>query len=104
MHEYVVTFWCDGDVSDIYVHASNEADAIELASYGIEGHPEMVTDMHTGKTHYGNTAKVDPQTAADLCDYHGLPWYTDGWPYTSGIKVCCDSDDLWKEILAKSTY
>ena len=29
MHEYVVAFWCDGDVSDIYVHANNEADAIE---------------------------------------------------------------------------
>ena len=39
MHEYIVTFWCDGDVSDIYVHANNEADAIELASYGIEGVP-----------------------------------------------------------------
>lgn len=20
MHEYIVTFWCNGDVSDIYVH------------------------------------------------------------------------------------
>ena len=53
---------------------------------------------------YGNMAKVDPQTAADLCDYYGLPWYTDGWPYASGIKVRCDSDDLWKEILAKSKF
>ena len=52
MHEYVVTFLCDGDVSGIYVHTSNEADAIELASYGIEGYPEMVTDMRTGKAHY----------------------------------------------------
>ena len=45
---------------------------------------------------YGNMAKVDPQTAADLCDYYGL--------HASGIKVCCDSDDLWKEILAKSKF
>ena len=52
MHEYIVTFWCDGDVSDIYVHANNEADAIELASYGMDGYPETVTDVHTGKAHY----------------------------------------------------
>ena len=52
MHEYIVTFWCDGDVSDIYVRAKDEADAIELASYGIEGYPEMITDVHTGKAHY----------------------------------------------------
>ena len=52
MHEYIVTFWCDGDVSDIYVHANNEEDAIELASYGMDGYPEMVTDVRTGKAHY----------------------------------------------------
>ena len=52
MHEYIVTFWCDGDVSDIYVYANNEADAIELASYGMDGYPETVTDVHTGKVHY----------------------------------------------------
>lgn len=52
MHDYIVAFWCDGNVSDIYVHASNEVDAIELASYGMEGHPEMVTNVHTGEVHY----------------------------------------------------
>ena len=52
MHEYVVAFWCDGDVSDIYVHANNEADAIKLAAYGMDGYPEMVTDVRTGKAYY----------------------------------------------------
>ena len=52
MHKYIVAFWCDGDVSDIYVHANNEADAIKLASYGMDGYPEMITNVHTGKAHY----------------------------------------------------
>lgn len=52
MCEYIVGFYCDGDVSDVYVRASSEADAIELASYGMEGYPELVFNVHTGETHY----------------------------------------------------
>lgn len=47
MCEYIVGFYCDGDVSDVYVRASSEADAIELASYGMEGYPELVFNVHT---------------------------------------------------------
>ena len=50
----------------------------------------------------GNMGRVDPQTAADKCDVYGVPWYTDGWPYASGIKVYCESDDIWRRILAES--
>lgn len=51
---------------------------------------------------HGNLAKIDPTSVADLCNTHGLPWYSTGWPYSSGIKVYCESDKLWREILNKS--
>ena len=41
-------------------------------------------------------------TVGELCDKYGIPWYTYGSPNTSGIKVYCESDELWKKILAQS--
>lgn len=51
-----------------------------------------------------NIAGVDPQVASELCDDYGVPWYTYGCPYTSGIKVYCESDELWKRIISESTF
>ena len=53
---------------------------------------------------YGNMGRVDPQRVADLCDNYGLPWYTDGWPYASGVKVYCENYELWCNILQMSKY
>ena len=50
----------------------------------------------------GNMGKVDPQIASELCDKYEVPWYTDGWPYASGIKVYCESKELWTRILSES--
>lgn len=47
MCDFIVGFYCD-----VYVRAGNEADAIERASYGMKGYPELVFNVHTGETHY----------------------------------------------------
>ena len=51
---------------------------------------------------YGNVGNVSPVCAADLCNKYDIPWYTDGWPYSSGIKVYCESDELWHKIIKLS--
>lgn len=50
---------------------------------------------------HGNMGKVEPQWVADECDRRGIPWYTDGWPYSSGVKVYCEDEDVWRDILNK---
>ena len=47
----------------------------------------------------GNMGHVDPQRAADLCDKFGVPWMTEGWPYSSGIKAYCLDDKIWNRIV-----
>ena len=45
---------------------------------------------------HGNMGKVSPQIASELCNRFEVPWYTDEWPYSSGIKIYCDNDELWQ--------
>lgn len=47
----------------------------------------------------GNMAGLNPQRVADVCDKFGVPWYTEGSPYTSGIKALCMDDKIWKRII-----
>lgn len=49
---YIVEFVCYHDVSDVYVSAESEEEAIRKASYGMEGYPDAVTNVETGKTHW----------------------------------------------------
>lgn len=51
---------------------------------------------------HGNMGKVSPEKVAKECDKLGIPWYSDGCPYSSGIKVYCESNDIWNEIIKKS--
>lgn len=53
---------------------------------------------------YGNMGRVDPTTVSELCNKYDIPWYTDGWPHASGVKIYCKSDELWKHILSMSKY
>lgn len=48
---------------------------------------------------HGNLGGVDPSKAADLCDKWGIPWYTTGWPYSSGISAYCLDDKIWNRII-----
>ena len=50
----------------------------------------------------GNMAGLNPQRVADVCDKFGVPWYTEGWPYTSGIKAFCMDDKIWNRIIKLS--
>lgn len=52
MKRYIVEFVCYSDVSDVYVWAENEEDAIKKASWGMEGYPDAVTDVSTGITRW----------------------------------------------------
>ena len=53
---------------------------------------------------YGNMGRVSPQIICGLCDKYDIPWYTYGSPNTSGIKVYCEDDGLWKKILTIAKY
>ena len=51
---------------------------------------------------HGNMGNISPFFVSLNCNKYGIPWYTYGSPNTSGIKVYCASDELWKKNLAQS--
>ena len=51
---------------------------------------------------YGNMGNISPMIVADLCDEYDIPWYTTGWPYASGLRAYCESDETWKKIIELS--
>ena len=50
----------------------------------------------------GNMGGICPQIMAELCDKYDIPWYTMGWPYASGLRAYCESDETWKKIIELS--
>jgi hypothetical protein len=59
-------------------------------------------DWNRGVAPEGNLAGVHPQKVADLCDELGIPWWTSGWPYSSGLYAFCVSDEIWSKIIKMS--
>lgn len=49
MKRFIVTFFCHGELDDVYVDAKNIDEAIEKASYGMEGSVDAVFDTYTQK-------------------------------------------------------
>lgn len=56
--------------------------------------PEHVVGPH------GNLAGIDPQDVADYCDKHGYFWFSEGWPYSSGIHFKLP-DEEWAKLRVK---
>ena len=63
---------------------------------------EKAYNWNRGVAPEGNMAGVHPRKVADLCDKYGIPWFTEGWPYSSGLKAYCVDNNLWKKIIAWS--
>ena len=63
---------------------------------------EKAYNWNKGVAPEGNMAGVHPRKVADLCDKYGIPWFTEGWPYSSGLKAYCVDDDLWRKIIQLS--
>ena len=51
---------------------------------------------------YGNMGNISPMIVADLCDKYSIPWYTTAWPYASGLRAYCESDETWTKIIELS--
>lgn len=56
----------------------------------------------TGCVAAANMARIDPHRFSKLLDKHGIPWYTDGSPYTSGVKYYCTDKELLQELFKQS--
>ena len=63
---------------------------------------EKAYDWNRAVASAGNMAGIDPTYLAWLLDKNGIPWYTTGWPYSSGLRAYCDDDKLWNELIKKS--
>lgn len=49
MKRFIVTFFYHGELDNVYVDAKNIDEAIEKASYGMEGSVDAVFDTYTQK-------------------------------------------------------
>lgn len=55
-------------------------------------------EWNRGVAPHGNMGRVDPTELSRLLDKHGIPWYTSGWPYSSGLSAYCVDDELWRQL------
>ena len=86
----------------IFYSSFNDNNVVFRKEKVMQIYDEKAYNWNKGVAPEGNMAGVHPQNVADLCDKYEIPWFTTGWPYSSGLSAYCLDNELWRKIIKLS--